>query len=741
MANYIIDVTSGGVTGSVVPDVGWRFTSNLNEVNEADLKFSGTGKMRRELLTIGSTVYIYRDGSLAFKGLIDNTEYFVGGTVVFHVSGWEVWLAKENGDYTSSPWVNTASASIFSDIIGESSYFSAGTISAGYDLDYRLSTSSSIFNGVSNLANKTGQDIEIDYTSSTIGVIDHLGSLTSVAVLNEGKEITNFRKSVGYPRGNYIEVFGKGDGDDQIKGLAQDVTSIAAYGKVRKPVIDRTVISETEANRLASAELALNKDPPHIYDFDLTNPDYTSFAVGDIITINALDQDVVNEEVRITGIEEGDANGKKYKNLQVCNPELKTLMRNKNKVLAKIQKDANDDNSYMQGSGNTLIWGSGINAQSGAPAKVGFYVPAAFVTDEAGNIRINSMTLDYDLDGYNSQYGDAAFTGSDPQVQNSSADEGASVSGDSGSEGAGVSGNSGSEGAGVSGDSSNTQPDLDQGDSSYAWTGASIGTDSDSYQACIAGSWTTVVSVNTTNTDRALYVNFDLEGVSGGPEDIEVRIANTGDLDPAKFQIYQDGFRDTSRVSFQAIGAGINNLSDEIELQVYAYGAIVVKGYISVYESSHEHSYGDYGAESHDHADGTYAAASHVHADGTYAAADHTHDDGTYAAADHDHENGGYDVNAADLNHISIGDGVSESGTVNATGVDIYLDFYNTGTGAWDNKHSVMTTGKTIDTGVDITDSGTYPDAVGYWRVRIEPNNASPDFVQGIVKIKHNLDN
>jgi hypothetical protein len=52
-----------------------------------------------------------------------------------------------------------------------------------------------------------------------------------------------------------------------------------------------------------------------------------------------------------------------------------------------------------------------------------------------------------------------------------------------------------------------------------------------------------------------------------------------------------------------------------------------------------------------------------------------------------------------------------------------------------------MTTGVIIDSDVDITDGGTYPDAAGYWRVRIEPNHADPDFVQGIVKIKHNLDN
>ena len=212
-------------------------------------------------------------------------------------------------------------------------------------------------------------------------------------------------------------------------------------------------------------------------------------------------------------------------------------------------------------------------------------------------------------------------------------------------------------------------------------------------------------------------------------------------LPPETFQIYQDGFRDTSQVKLSAVGAGINDYNDAVTLQVYAYGAITVGGYLYVYEASHEHSYGDYGVENHDHADGTYAAASHDHSDGTYAALDHDHSDGTYAAADHDHADGTYDINSADINHISIGDGASEAGSVNATSVDIYLDFYNTGTSNWDNKHSVMATGVTIDSDVDITDGGTYPDVVGYWRIRIEPDSANADFVQGIVKIKHNLDN
>jgi len=66
------------------------------------------------------------------------------------------------------------------------------------------------------------------------------------------------------------------------------------------------------------------------------------------------------------------------------------------------------------------------------------------------------------------------------------------------------------------------------------------------------------------------------------------------------------------------------------------------------------------------------------------------------------------------------------------------LKYWNGAT--WVNKHSILNTGKTLDTDVDISNGGTYPDAPGYWRVRVNPDSATADFIQGIVKIKHSLD-
>ena len=86
MAEYIIDVENGSDRGTIVPDVGFRYTNVLNDVNEADIRISGTGENRRGLMDSGSIVYIYKNGTLEFKGLIDDISYLVGGTVVFSVS-------------------------------------------------------------------------------------------------------------------------------------------------------------------------------------------------------------------------------------------------------------------------------------------------------------------------------------------------------------------------------------------------------------------------------------------------------------------------------------------------------------------------------------------------------------------------------------------------------------------------------------------------------------------------------
>ena len=752
MGSYIIKATNlVPETGTVVADAGFYYTDVLNDVNEAEIKISGTSATKRSLLVIGSEIEISRDGTMEFLGFIDDIDYFEGGTVVFHASGYEIWLAKENGDYANSPWQSIASATIFNDILIESNYLSVGTIEAGFAIYFRLSTSQSLWNGITNLAKKTTQDIQVDYVTKEIDILDHRGSATSVGTFNDNISIKNVRVNFAYPLGNHILVFGKGDGINQIKGTAEDAASIAAYGRIKRTIIDLSIISTGEANKLAIAELALMKDPPKIIDFEFVNPN-ENVSTGDIITLNA--EELSEEEVRIVGLERGVRGNNEYLTAQVTNPALKQLMKTRNKILGQLKKEQIDEGSYMQGSTVINTWGAGINAKTDYPLKVGFYVSAGF-KDEANNLQINSIEVDYDIDPYNQQYGTASFDGTDPQVQNTSGDTEPDVEN-----------SSGSTAPSVSGTSSNTLLTSDQGIDTFAEN--------------VTTSWDLILGEAISGTFSFVYVDIEIEHDAWSGNDtfgIEIQLGaevKVTDLDLTYSSVYGP-FKKTYVVPIFASTTGT------INVYMYSAGNNDYKGGLHVYGTDETHSHGD----------------------GSYAAANHGHTDGTYNAADHGHPDGSYDINSADLDNISIGDGVSEGASVNATSVTIYLDYFenkaitnNEGSGAgvviemadtgtitagdvvyfdgrvsgnaewatvasvvpnvsitctiatnksagdfvtWTNKHSVVNAA-TIDEEIDISDSSTYPDVFGYWRIRIDPNSANSDFIQGIVRLKFHID-
>jgi len=730
MSQYIIKVeNTSGLAGTVIPDSAFSYVDNLNELNEGQLRITGTGQTKRGLFEIGSKVYFYRNGSLEFVGLINSLSYLNAGGISADLKGFEVWLGKENGAYADSPWTSEASATIAAAIIGESSYLSAGTIEAGASIDLKLESSSSLYNGLSNLIRSTAQDIGIDYTNLEVDILDHKGSSTSVTTLNDRLQITDLTVRKSYPIANDVRVFGKGDGDNQIKSTGaygQDATSKATYGTIQKDYTDPSIITQDQANNMADKLVAKWKDPVSVYQFDVINPNLNVVS-GDVVTLNAQTKGLSNEEVRIVGLERGVRGSEEFLTLQVTNKEYSQKERSMEKYLAELQKGTNDTSTYMQGTTNILTFSEMINANNSAPLRVKAYFSASDITDEAGNLRVNSFKLDYDVDPFRSGVGSASETDVAP-----------TVSGTSASTAPGVSGTSASTQPGVSGSSSNTTPGV-SGDSGTFYYYSSVGTDSMSTVACSSGSWTTVATVRPGSSylNQTLLADFTVMGSSGGDEDIQVRIGNDsvyGYIEPGSvgsggtvWGTYSDGFRDTSMIKVTQIPVGtVTSSTHDIFIQVRPQtGAISLSCYLGIYTAKHSHDDGSYYANSHDHDDGSYYAADHDHDDGSYSAASHGHDDGSYGAASHNHS-------------VSIGDGISDAGSVNATSVNIYVDFWN-GT-AWINKHSILTTGKIIDYDVDLSDGGTYPDAAGFWRARVLTNNASADLIQGTIKCKHELD-
>jgi len=106
----------------------------------------------------------------------------------------------------------------------------------------------------------------------------------------------------------------------------------------------------------------------------------------------------------------------------------------------------------------------------------------------------------------------------------------------------------------------------------------------------------------------------------------------------------------------------------------------------------------------------------------------HQHDEGTYDAESHNHS-------------VSIGDAVSDAASVNGTQLTADLQRLESGTWVSHYSQNIDISVTTYGTDVDLTNSGTYPDDSGFWRVVLTTNNASADLLKGVVKVKHQMDN
>ena len=350
MSSYIIDITNtSSEEGTIIADVGFSYSDNLNEINEAQLKISGTGAIKRSLLEIGSTVKIYRNGTLGFHGIINGISFLDGGGISADVLGYESWLAKENGVYGNSPYSATASATIAGHIIGESNYFTAGTVEAGANIDFRIESTDSLYNALKRLIKRVGQDIGIDYPNSEVDILDHKGSSSSVMTLNDGIQIRDMVVRQSYPIGNDVRVFGKSEGQTRIISnfvtSGQDASSKSTYGIVRKDYIDNSVTSAGEANALADVLVARWKDPVKVYEFDVLNPNQ-SLVCGDVITLNSSTKGLSAEEVRIVSLKRGVDASREFLTIEVTNKEYSTKTRNINQKIAELENQTRDIQTY-----------------------------------------------------------------------------------------------------------------------------------------------------------------------------------------------------------------------------------------------------------------------------------------------------------------------------------------------------------------------------------------------------------
>ena len=713
---FIINATNrSGEKGTIVPDAGFHYSKNLNEFNEAEIKISGSGVVRRGLMQVGTEIEIIKNGVLDFLGVVDTIDKLDAGTISVHCSGYEFWLGKEKYEGTHSPWDNVASATIFNNIINESNYWNIGSVASGFNTDFRLSQSQSLWNGITNLSTKTQQDVSLNYNNKQISIVNHLGSSTSVATYNDGINISNLRYTEGYPLGNNIVVYGKGDGEAQIKGTASDSTSIAEYGKITRPVIDRSVISVSEADRLAEAELKISKNPTEIYDFELNNP-YENINLGDVITLNSTDKDISNKLVRIVSIERGETGGNEFCSVQVTNPDYKQMIKTRNKILSGLKKENIDNTTYMQGNTNTLTFEAMINANNTAPLRLGLYIPEYAIKDEIGKIDILKFTMSYEVDKFRSNIGVASET-SDEFTN------------------AGISNSSQNANHGLNNDSENAghtiSNALNPGITNLTSNGYITSRYSQSMTADnnwrTAGWLLTVGSTPMMFHSINLMINIERFNSGGGycatSQLIRVRLENddTGAYFPDSTGITLMDFESVNEgVSGDTFGmtivAPISWHGDRFRLQ---YRAAQDNDWVAanIYSMSS-------GVRVHSHSN-SLGGGTHTHWN-SLTGGNHTHNN-SFTDVRHDHD-------------VDIDEEVSDGTTINATQISsIRLYHYNGAT--WDLKHEITNTGKIVDFGLDISNGGQYPDESGYWIVETRTNNSSPDLVKSIVNLKHKMDN
>jgi len=690
MSQYRITSVYGGVSTTIEPDVGFYYTDNLNEINECELKFSSMSKTIRACLQIGALVEILRDSTREFYGLVDSIDYIDGGGLIVHASGYEIWLAKEHGAYSNSPWNSTASATIFSSLIGESTHLTAGTIATGLNVDFKASTSDSLFNSISELLKKTGQDYELDYSNTAsikINITDHKGSSTSKGVLNGGIDFYNLKYTTIYPTGNYVVVYGKGDGTNQIMSTSahgQDITSQSTYGVIKRVVVDRTIISQDAANNLADKEVAISKDPQKLYSLTVNDISWNLVA-GDIITITSDDVGLNDEAVRITQVKRGNKDNDEFLSLLVTNSTHAILIKDYRRQLNDIRKSVRDTTTYMQGATQHVEIPARINANNTYGLLVPFYV-GAFYKDEAGNIRINSLTLDYDVDPYNRQFGTATGGSHDHSLTSGAT-------------------------------AAHNHAVTDLGHDHYVPANTASAYTLVTYQNYDSGtatisssSWTTIASDTVSGTFDYLYVTVNIE--ANGWSAIE-RLALALRIGTTDYIVKSITFN--SAVGYQEVLLVpiFASISSTLYLRLISQGGLSYYASIDIYGSPRSHSHS--------------ISAQYSNSDNAYVDED---DKSPSLTGD----------SSAESVAVTIGDSIGEASSINATAVNIYLEFYDTATSAWVTKYSILSSSSLLNYNVDISNSGTYPDAEGWWRVRMTTNSSNADLIQAVVKIKHHID-
>ena len=715
--SFIYEITNpDGETGSLNPDFSDKVIKKINDTNEAVLNFSSMGKIRRGLVKNKSIITCKDEkGFIYYKGVVVNYSTLDAGGISIETKCIIAFkLSKDVGEYVNSPYKNEPSENILTDIITESG-IGIGTIESGINLSMRFNGTENYKQAIYQIIQKTGQEIKIDYENEEISILNHKGSEISVMTLNDKRQIENVKNNPNIAPANKVKVFGAMDGDYQIKSVASDIQ----VGEIpmTKIVIDRSLKTQDECQFVANRILEKEKQEVKIVDFDILNP-FLDLNLGDVITINAPEKDIDNEEYRITQIIKGTRNGNDFLSVQVTNKEYSSVIKDTNKILTEFQENNINTNTYSQGSGNTQTYEGMINANNSNPLRVGIYIPEGTLKDEFDNIKKRKFSISYEIEKFRSSVGTSSISNNSTglDVDNISNSTGLDVDNISNS-------------TGLTAD--DNPSDLDVDDSVDTAT---------SLQTISNNNYSDYLEVEIPNVSGEIdfvCVNYTIEFLSGadtGLADIQIyNIPYSGSgydlmLLSNQFIYRPDGKLFLTDAWLQAVGetyyVDYDTSREMTNPTIKSY--TIMNGTIKKRDNIRARIYNKMGS-----------SVSICHSLVVSYIKKHQHGIGI-SESNHNHNT---DVSDPQHNHnITIGTGSTDSSSVNANQISSIKLFYWNGS-SWILKNEITNTGKILDFNVDISDGGNYPDAEGYWKVELLTNNSSPDLVKAIVNLEHNLKN
>jgi len=665
---------------------------SLNGIRTFEIMADGADSALLAEYDVDKAVNIHRDSTLELTGKVEAIQNLQGGAVVMHGSGQELdfvdtKVTPDSGKQTKL-WTSTNDTVIFAALVAMVSGWSSNVGSATpLSVTFRAGQSESVWDAIIRLLQHGNKDIGIDDASKTLFLKDRQGSSASVAQYIEGQNIGSVTRIKRRAAASKVIVYGKGDGQNgQIVGTAGSGTPVVE-------LYDRNIVTTAEANNRASKELSVIQNQVKNHEF---RPYKTTdiLAVGDRVTLTANSIGLHSEALDILSINRSILGTTEMLELEVGSPSYRIASRSVEAARAASEARAIVSNSTLQGGPNLLSFGHAINAKSGNPARFAFELAAADIQDEAGTIRVSRFRLDYDIDPFRREYDTAgSYGGSDPDIKNSSANTAPGVSGSVADDGP-----------------TSVVDDANGSDSTH-----------DNYTA---NTWTDLSGGNVTpdssNTQgEHVHVCFGMtHSGSGSFTVVRVRIiraTNSGFTTGIVYFPREEGIR-----IIKPVQSGTNTQELPVSCHIFIPENTGPNFYkVQIYPETNNWSAQQqttwYTLSQHDHADGTLSTDSHLHSDGTYV------------------------VDKNTISGITIGDDVSDAAALSATSCTIKVDHWNGS--IWVNKLTLSSQPVTPQQDVDLSSSGTLPDATGLWRVTIEPNGVSPDLVQAIVRVKHQIEN